>query len=467
MKQIGVDLCSLPEVDGYNTLVVAIDYFSKWSEAKPLKSKDSVLVAEILYELICHHGCCGIQINDQRREFVNKVSAELHRMTGVEQRITSVYHPQSNGLVERQNRTMKSALVNVLNENPQEWPYIVQGVLFAHRVSRHKSTEFLLFFMSYNREPTLPIDVKYTEGAPFHPNDDEVEEFDTKMFEEVLSSKQELRNKIHDKTASNIKEAQKRQKRDYERRHSSTSNIKSDDKVLLWNDKRTDRKGGKFTFQWLGPYIVRSITEKGVAILSLNGKLLKKKHNLSTVKLYVEGESGSKSTDPIVSVVPDEVDEVDDEKLPINFSDMLPSEIVLKILLIAMKSSTDKCNTYINVLRTFSRLQLIIKEKGKQLLPRIYISDDKDIRENSSYNGKIKVSVRKMSILYGKTSGLALKISAIINDKKWKSAWLVLMPDKESVYRNRYIVHRFYWETRANKLRCLQVSLHPLTHHQS
>ena len=86
MKQMGVDLCSLPEVDGYNTLVVAIDYFSKWSEAKPLKSKGSVVVVEFLNELICRHGCCGIQKNDQGREFVNKVSTELHRMTGVEQR---------------------------------------------------------------------------------------------------------------------------------------------------------------------------------------------------------------------------------------------------------------------------------------------------------------------------------------------------------------------------------------------
>ena len=41
--------------------------------------------------------------------------------------------------------------------------------------------------MLYNREPTLPIDVKYTKDAPFHPNDNEAEEFDTKMFEEVLS----------------------------------------------------------------------------------------------------------------------------------------------------------------------------------------------------------------------------------------------------------------------------------------
>ena len=39
MAQIGVDICNLPEVDGFKHIVVAIDYFSKWSEAKPLKDK--------------------------------------------------------------------------------------------------------------------------------------------------------------------------------------------------------------------------------------------------------------------------------------------------------------------------------------------------------------------------------------------------------------------------------------------
>ena len=41
MKQIGIDQCNLPEVDGYYSLVVCSDYFSKWSEAEPIKREDS------------------------------------------------------------------------------------------------------------------------------------------------------------------------------------------------------------------------------------------------------------------------------------------------------------------------------------------------------------------------------------------------------------------------------------------
>ena len=83
MNQIYVDICNLSEVDGYCCLVVCIDYFSKWSEAKPLKDKKANTVSQFLYELICRHGCFSIQINDQGREFVNSVSAKLHRLTGI------------------------------------------------------------------------------------------------------------------------------------------------------------------------------------------------------------------------------------------------------------------------------------------------------------------------------------------------------------------------------------------------
>ena len=117
MKQIGRDICNLPEVDGFQHLV---DYFSKWSEAQAVKDKLATTVATFLYEVICRHGCIKMQINDQGREFVNEVSSKLHKMTGVNQCVTSAYHPQANGLCERQNRLIKDSLVKVLNGKPEE-----------------------------------------------------------------------------------------------------------------------------------------------------------------------------------------------------------------------------------------------------------------------------------------------------------------------------------------------------------
>ena len=73
---------------------------------------------------MCWHGCFEIQINDQGREFLSEVCKQLHELTEVEQKVTSAYHSQANGLVERQkrqNRTIKNSLVKVLEDNPEMW----------------------------------------------------------------------------------------------------------------------------------------------------------------------------------------------------------------------------------------------------------------------------------------------------------------------------------------------------------
>ena len=89
MQQVGVDLCNLPEVNGYKHLIVLTDYFSKWFEAKPVKDKSAPTVARFLYEVMYRHCCFKTQINDQDKELVNEVSEAL---TGTDQKATSAYH---------------------------------------------------------------------------------------------------------------------------------------------------------------------------------------------------------------------------------------------------------------------------------------------------------------------------------------------------------------------------------------
>ena len=63
---------------------------------------------------------------------MNEVADERHLMTGTQQRVISTYHPHSNGLIEHQNRTIKNTLVKVLDQNPEQWLYLIDYVLFAH-----------------------------------------------------------------------------------------------------------------------------------------------------------------------------------------------------------------------------------------------------------------------------------------------------------------------------------------------
>ena len=101
-----------------------------------------------------------------------------------------------------------------------------------------------------------------------------------------------------DEAAENIKATQKKRKQDYDHRHLSKTEVKVDDILLLKNNKRFDRKGGKFSQKWLGPYTVVNISDKGVATLKNASELtLKKTCNVVQLKHYIQGaDKKSKST---------------------------------------------------------------------------------------------------------------------------------------------------------------------------
>ena len=68
-------------------------------------------------QVMCRMGCPEVIITDQGREFVNSLSNNLYSTTRTEHRITSAYHPQTNGLTERFNQTLSRSLAKAANEN--------------------------------------------------------------------------------------------------------------------------------------------------------------------------------------------------------------------------------------------------------------------------------------------------------------------------------------------------------------
>ncbi|KAK7502145.1 hypothetical protein BaRGS_00006509 [Batillaria attramentaria] len=296
--QIGIDITSMPESPGgFSSIVVAVDYFTKWVEAKPLPSKSAKDTARFLYELICRHGCPKIQINDQGREFVNQVSVELHRLIGVKQNITSAYHPQANGLVERNNRTIQSSLLKTLRDE-EDWVGALPGVLFAFRTSVQKSTRYTPFFLLYGRQARLPVEDEINPicSSSTDGNDVNVSVFegceDTSCPEDIKQRLESLRQPytvVKDKVSENITQAQDRRKRDYEKRHGQKRMFVVDELVLLWNLRCADRKGGGGGMKapWQGPYVVHAVNQNQTYILKTpDGTILKQAAHGVNLKPY-------------------------------------------------------------------------------------------------------------------------------------------------------------------------------------
>ena len=258
-QQIGIDICSLKATPDGFCYIVVVDYFTKWIEAKALKDKTAVSVAQFLYECICRHDVPAIQINYQGREFVN---SELHRLTGTEQRVTSAYHPQANGLVERNNRTIQNSLLKVLNQKPEDWPDALPGVLFAYNTSRHKSTRYTPFFLLYGHDAVLPVQVSNQSIEEVSENT--IDSIDTATVQARVDDMIKTRQDIFPAAKNNTDSTQARRQRDYRTRHLNKATFSIGNNVLVWDSGRSSRKGGKDLDPWKGPYVVVNVSQNSL-----------------------------------------------------------------------------------------------------------------------------------------------------------------------------------------------------------
>lgn len=144
----------------------------------------------------------------------------LFQLTGIDHRISSAYHPQTNGLDERMNQTLVRSL-NKLSETKDNWDQHIDAALYAYRVSRHASSKYSPFFLLYNRHPRMAIDYEITSDAHADCCHADCESNLQENFEETLEHLVKLREHFHSKALTNISKAQEKQKAYYDSRHDS------------------------------------------------------------------------------------------------------------------------------------------------------------------------------------------------------------------------------------------------------
>ena len=93
-----------------------MDYFSRWPKARPLRHANATSVATFIYKkIICRYELPKVIQSDQGTHFVNQVIEQLTERFRIRHSLSSAYHPQSNGLVERFNRTLCEGIVKVVD----------------------------------------------------------------------------------------------------------------------------------------------------------------------------------------------------------------------------------------------------------------------------------------------------------------------------------------------------------------
>ena len=105
----------------------------RYPEAIPLRSTDAIHVAEELIKVFARVGVPKEILTDQGSNFTSQLLAELYRLLHIHLICTSPYHPQTDGLVERFNQTLKNMLKKAATEEGKDWDKLVPYLLFAYR----------------------------------------------------------------------------------------------------------------------------------------------------------------------------------------------------------------------------------------------------------------------------------------------------------------------------------------------
>ncbi len=162
-SQVGMDLIGpLPTTPRGNSYICGLTcYLSKWPKAVPMPRKSAADVASVLFSKICQLGAMDTLITDQGREFINELNDNLCERFKIDHRIASPYHPQSNGLQERMNQTIKNSILKLVEDYLEDWDLFLEGILFDYRTSVQASTKISPFEVMYGRKAKLPIELDF------------------------------------------------------------------------------------------------------------------------------------------------------------------------------------------------------------------------------------------------------------------------------------------------------------------
>ncbi|KAI2652491.1 Retrovirus-related Pol polyprotein [Labeo rohita] len=160
-ERIGMDLVGpLPtSARGHEHILVVVDYATRYPEAVPLRKATAKNIAWELFLLFSRVGLPSEILTDQGTPFMSRLMADLAHLLKVKQIRTSVYHPQTDGLVERFNQTLKQMLRRVVAEDKKDWDLMLPYVLFGVREVPKASTRFTPFELLFSRQPRGLLDV--------------------------------------------------------------------------------------------------------------------------------------------------------------------------------------------------------------------------------------------------------------------------------------------------------------------
>lgn len=255
LERVAMDIMGpLPvSVKGNRYVLVIMDYFTKWAEAFPLPNQEAETIAEVFVtQFACRYGVPKQLHTDRGKNFDSLLLRSICKLLDIDKTLTSAYRPQSDGLVERMNRTIIDMISKYVQYDQRDWDVHLPFVLMAYRSSIQESSGLSPNLLMFGREVGIPLGL-VAGRVP-----------GTEVDSSELVYSQKIRERLEEafeiaRESSLV--AQQRQKNYYDLKVCGQP-FNLGEKVWVYNPAKTKGISPKLQSRWQGPCeILRKLSD--------------------------------------------------------------------------------------------------------------------------------------------------------------------------------------------------------------
>jgi hypothetical protein len=241
-RSISMDfITDLPDSQGFDSILVVVDRFTKMAHFIPCtKTITGEGTAKLLLNHVFRlHGLPSDIVSDRGPQFASKFWKRLFQLMGVQTKLSSAFHPETDGQTERTNQTLEQYLRCTINYQQDDWADWLPLAEFAYNNSLHSATQKTPFFANFGFHPRFDISQFSLPENPV------AEDHAAKLVA------------IQAQLSKHLQEAQDRYKSYADRHRQEPPCFNVGDQVwLLRHHIKTTRPSDKLDYKRLGPFTI-------------------------------------------------------------------------------------------------------------------------------------------------------------------------------------------------------------------